>query len=163
VENVSHIREKISRLIAYAQTIRVFGKAAALECQKVAGIAYPNPLLTNIGKHYFADNYHDCVKMVQEIAGGLVVTAPAEKDYLNPATQGYIEKYLGAKEGVSAANRLRLFKLIMDLTASEYAGLWLVVTLHGEGSLEAQRLAAYREFDLQSCTQFVKEVANIRE
>lgn len=162
VENASHIRDKISRLIAYAQTIRVFGKAAALECQKVAGIAYPNPLLTNIGKHYFADNYHDCVKMVQEIAGGLVVTAPAEKDYLNPATRGYIDKYLGAKEGISAADRLRLFKLIMDLTASEYAGLWLVVTLHGEGSLEAQRLAAYREFDLQSCTAFARQVANIR-
>ena len=53
--------------------------------------------------------------------------------------------------------RLRLFNLIKDLTASEFGGYNYVVSLHGEGSLEAQTLTTYRDYDLERCKKLVLE------
>ena len=48
-----------------------------------------------------------------------------------------IEKYLGGKAGIQTEHRLRLVKLIRDLTTA-YED---VLTIHGEGSFAAQRLS----------------------
>ena len=65
------------------------------------GIAVPSVTLTNIAKHHFARNYHAMVQNLQDIAGGLLVTAPFRKDWENVATRGYLDHYLGGVEGVS--------------------------------------------------------------
>lgn len=163
VANASHIRAKITQLIQYAETIRVFARAAARDPEYHAGLACPNALLANMGKYFFADGYHDAVKIVQEIAGGATVTSPSSRDLENPETREYVEKYFGGVEGVPTENRLRAFKLIMDMTASEYAGNWFLATLHGEGSLEAQRLSMYRQYDVKRCVDLARQAAGIRE
>ncbi|MHA2429103.1 MAG: 4-hydroxyphenylacetate 3-hydroxylase family protein, partial [Candidatus Hermodarchaeia archaeon] len=151
VANASHIKSKITKLIQYAESIRVFGRAAAREAEMYSGLACPNALLANMGKYNFASGYHDAVRIVQEIAGGSVVTSPTSLDLENPETSEYVERYFAGREGVSGKERLRVLKMIMDMTASEYAGNWLLATLHGEGSLEAQRLAMYRQYDIERC------------
>ena len=164
VGRVSHIRDKVTQIIIYAETIRTFTKAAARECIITEnGIAYPNPLLCNMGKHFFATHYHESIKAVQEIAGGLVVTGPTEADYKNPATRDYIETYLAGRKGVKTEDRLRVMKLIRDLTATGYAGEGYVGTLHGEGSIEAQKISLYREYDIGRCVDYVKELLKIDE
>lgn len=161
VAKAPHIRAKITQLIQYAETIRVFGRASAREAEYYAGIACPNALLANMGKYIFASGYHDAVRAVQEIAGGVTVTGPASLDYENPDTREYIERYFGGVEGVPTEHRLRAFKLIMDMTASEYAGNWMLATLHGEGSLEAQRLSMYRQYDVKRCVKLAQMAAGI--
>jgi 4-hydroxybutyryl-CoA dehydratase/vinylacetyl-CoA-Delta-isomerase len=162
VGRVSHIRDKITQIIIYAETIRTFTKAAARECVITeTGIAYPNPLLCNMGKHFFATHYHESIKAVQEIAGGLVVTGPTEADYRNPATRDYIETYLAGREGVKTEDRLKVMKLIRDLTATGYAGEGYVGTLHGEGSIEAQKISLYREYNTRGCVDYVKKLLEI--
>jgi len=162
VGRVSHIRDKITQMIIYAETIRTFTKAAARECIMTEnGMAYPNPLLCNMGKHFFATHYHESIKAVQEIAGGLVVTGPTEADYRNPATQDYIEVFLAGRKGVKTEDRLKVMKLIRDLTATGYAGEGYVGTLHGEGSIEAQKISLYREYDINRCVDYVKEMLKI--
>jgi 4-hydroxybutyryl-CoA dehydratase/vinylacetyl-CoA-Delta-isomerase len=164
VGRVSHIRDKITQIIIYAETIRTFTKAAARECVITeTGIAYPNPLLCNMGKHYFATHYHESIKALQEIAGGLVVTGPTEADYKNPVTRDYIETYLAGKEGVKTEDRLKVMKLIRDLTATGYAGEGYVGTLHGEGSIEAQKISLYREYDTGRCVDYVKKLLEIEK
>lgn len=164
VARASHIRDKITELIIYAETIRTFAKAAALECIITEnGIAYPNPILSNMGKHFFATHYHDSIKAVQEIAGGLVITGPTEADYVNPETKDYIETYLGGRQGVKTENRLKVMKLIRDLTATGYAGEGYIGTLHGEGSIEAQKISLYREYNIERCVQYVKKILKIED
>ena len=48
-----------------------------------------------------------------------------------------MEKYLAGREGVPTESRLRMIKLVRDLTSS-YED---VLTIHAEGSLEAQKLS----------------------
>jgi aromatic ring hydroxylase len=162
VADASHIRNKIAELIAYTECIRAHAKAAALDCKMIEGIAVPNPATINVGKYLFARGFHDAVRNVQDIAGGLTVTIPTEGDWASSQTKPYIEKYLKGAADVSTENRIKLFYLIRDLVAGEGAGEHQVVSLHGEGSLEAQRIAAYREYDLEKCKKLVKQWAGIQ-
>ena len=130
-----HIREKITRLIAYTQTLRALTTQAALACRVAEeGIAVPSPLLVNIAKLHFAENYHAMIGALQDISGGILVTAPGEEDLLNPETRPLIEKYLGGREGVSAADRLRALNMISELTAADFGGYQAVLAIHAEGS-----------------------------
>ncbi len=159
VADASHIREKIARLIQYTETTRACAKAASLECVRhPSGLVIPNPIATNTGKYYFASQYHDAVRLLQDIAGGLIITAPSEKDMHSEETGRYLAKYLAASKACTYKERLRLFYLIRDLTASDFGGYNEVVSLHGEGSLEAQLITTYREYDVASKVSLVKGI-----
>lgn len=163
VDEVAHIRDEIIELVCYADSIRAFRKAAAMEhVIRGPNIACPNPLYTNAGKYYFAANYGKAVERVLDIAGGLVATCPSGRDYDNPETRGYLEKYLGGKEGaLSTKDRMKVFKLIWELCATGMGGFWPVASLHAEGSLAAQRLAMYRELNAKYYTDLVKKSIGI--
>jgi 4-hydroxybutyryl-CoA dehydratase / vinylacetyl-CoA-Delta-isomerase len=162
VSQAKHIRDKIANLITYVTTMRVFARESAREAEMIEDIASPHRLIVNLGKHYFAENFHEMIKHVQEIAGGAVVTAPGVDDWNNPELRPYIEKYYKGADGIATEDRLKALKLIKDITASDEAGLWMVATVHGEGSLEAQRIATYREADLKPYIEYAKRVANIQ-
>jgi 4-hydroxybutyryl-CoA dehydratase/vinylacetyl-CoA-Delta-isomerase len=157
IRRAAHVRDKIVKLIAYAETVRALTKAAAWECKMLDGrIAVPDPVITNMAKWYFANNFHQHVAYLQDIAGGLLVTGPSEEDLRNPETAGYITKYLGGKKGISAEDRLKLFNLIRDLAASDIGGYNEILSIHAEGSLEAQKLAIAMEYDTKPSVEFVK-------
>jgi aromatic ring hydroxylase len=158
IEKASHVREKLMKLIAYTETVRGLSRAAAHDCRIAPnGTAVPNIVQTNLAKYHFANNYHQAVCWVQDIAGGLVVTGPAEEDLENPDTRGYIERLLGGKKGVATRDRLRAFNLVRDLTASDFGGYNELLAIHAEGSLEAQKITIFRDFDLGRCKALAKE------
>jgi aromatic ring hydroxylase len=162
IDQAGHVREKLSRLIAYRETVRALTVAAAHECTlRPPGIAVPNTTITNIAKQYFAENYHAMVQRVQDLAGGLLVTGPGEEDLANPETKADVEKYLGGRKGFGAGNRLRLFNLIRDLFASEIGGYHELLAIHAEGSLEAQKITILRGFDAAACRSFAAECAGL--
>ena len=74
VDCASHVLEKLMQLISYTEMFRALSKAAAVDCTYVDGTALPNSLITNVAKFFLANNYHEMVRCVQDIAGGLVVT-----------------------------------------------------------------------------------------
>ena len=161
ISRASHVREKLMHLINYAETVRALSKAAAVDCAQIDGVAIPNSIITNVAKFYFASNYHQMISYVQDIAGGLVVTGPSEEDVTNPETRDYIEKYLGGAAGVPTLDRLKLVNLIRDLTASDFGGYNELLAIHAEGSLEAQKITIYREYDLERCKSLAKQAAGI--
>jgi 4-hydroxybutyryl-CoA dehydratase/vinylacetyl-CoA-Delta-isomerase len=122
-------------------------------------MAVPNPVTTNIAKYHFAHNYHDVVKNIQDLAGGLLVTAPTYKDYQLPELQGYIDKYLGARKEFSTEQRLRMFDLIRRLTSADLE----TICLHGEGSPMAERMTIYMEARqvMAECKKLAEEMAGI--
>jgi 4-hydroxybutyryl-CoA dehydratase/vinylacetyl-CoA-Delta-isomerase len=161
VEKVAHVREKLTWLTQYTEATEVLGRAACEHCafEPESGLVYPNPMIANIAKLHFADNWHQGIKYLQDIAGGIVATAPSAADYANPATHDMIEKYLGAKAGVPTEHRLRLIKFIRDL-GSSYED---VITLHAEGSLAAQRLSIHALAEFHRYKAAVKRAARIND
>lgn len=157
VSNVTHVRDKITELIAWTETTRGLLIAASIEHKTVPpGIAVPNVILTNIAKHHFARNYHMMVQNLQDIAGGLLVTAPHREDWENEETRGYLDHYLGGVEGVSGTRRARAMKLIRDIAASGFGGYQEILSIHAEGSLAAQRITIFRDYDVNRCVEIVR-------
>ncbi len=139
IQKKPHVREKLTWLVMYTEAVETLGRAAVEQCVSEAGseLVYPNPMIANICKFYFADNWHQATKYIQDIGGGIIVTAPSSKDFFNPETHELMEKYFGGTADTPTEYRLRMSKLIRDLTSC-YED---VLTIHAEGSLEAQKLS----------------------
>ncbi|MGB8647627.1 MAG: 4-hydroxyphenylacetate 3-hydroxylase N-terminal domain-containing protein [Anaerolineae bacterium] len=159
VAGAPHVQEKITDIVIYLQTLRALTYAACYNYVVYGGIPVPNPVTTNIAKYHFANNYHQIVKIIQDLAGGLVVTAPTYQDYLLPELHDDIDKYLGGVAGVSTENRLRMFDLIRRITGADRE----TITLNGEGSLQAQRMTILTEArqEIAACKKMVQEQAEI--
>jgi aromatic ring hydroxylase len=160
VERAGHVRDKAAWLIAYAEGLRALTQMAAHRCRVHApGIAVPDPLTVNVAKLHFATNYHAAVARVQDVAGGLLVTGPAEED-LGAAELGeHLRRYLGGRLGTDAEARLRALNLAADLTASDFGGYQEVLAVHAEGSIEAEKLTVLRNYDHAAAKAYARQLA----
>ncbi|HEY1511118.1 MAG TPA: 4-hydroxyphenylacetate 3-hydroxylase N-terminal domain-containing protein [Solirubrobacteraceae bacterium] len=164
VASVSHIREKITQLIRMERSIWALGVAASLESHsREPGYQIPDPVLTNAGKHVCMESHFTACRLLLEIAGGAVTTAPLLEDLQAPDIKPLVEKYFRGADPDSAWERLRVFKLIRDLAASEYSGYWNTEIIHGSGSPAAEVLAMYRETDLDACKALVARALQGRD
>ncbi|HJX03896.1 MAG TPA: 4-hydroxyphenylacetate 3-hydroxylase N-terminal domain-containing protein [Dehalococcoidia bacterium] len=161
IEKASHVVDKLTWLIQYTEAVEILGRAACEHCitESDSDLVYPNPMIANICKLYFADNWHQATKYIQDIAGGIVATVPSAKDYFNPETHDLMEKYFGGKDGIPTEHRLRAVKLVKDLTSS-YED---VLTIHAEGSLAAQKLSIFAGADFERYKAAAKRAARIND
>jgi aromatic ring hydroxylase len=162
VADARHIQDKLADLVQWAELIYSAGVAAALESRTAGpGTAVPDPVKTNAGKNFSGVKFYDALRIVHDIAGGLVVTMPGEADYRSPITQPYLEKYFKGVKGIPTFDRLKLFKFIRDLTASDLGGMWMVESLHGGGSLEAEKIAMRAHYPLDHAKGLVRALARL--
>ncbi len=162
VLRASHVRDKLAKLISFAQICRGMMREAAHECVLMDDIAIPNAELINIAKLHFATGYHQALAWVQDIAGGLLVTGPAAEDLEHPRLGELIDKYLGGSPVASTADRLRLMNLIAEITATDFAGYQAVLAVHAEGSIEAEKMTIWREHDVAPRIEYAKWLAGIK-
>ncbi|MDZ4824938.1 MAG: 4-hydroxyphenylacetate 3-hydroxylase N-terminal domain-containing protein [Actinomycetota bacterium] len=146
VLGAGHIKEKLTQLVIYAETVRTLTEAAAIRGRTGAhGICRPDSGTTNLAKYTFASRYHDAVRMVQECAGALLVTGPGGDDWDSPEVRPVLEKYFGA--AAPAGERLAMMNMISDLTVREYGGYQTILAVHAEGSIEAEKMQILREYN----------------
>ncbi len=163
VAKTSNVRNKLIELAMYIESMGVYSRMACYEHHTEEGIAYPSPLHCNVGKYLFAENYHAMIKNVQEITGGIGGTCPSIEDYNSPELHEKLERFLCGRSGVPTEHRLRVVKLVRDLTASCDAGGHMFGTIHGEGTLEAQRMMVLRDFDMQPAIRLARKAAGLEE
>ena len=145
IDRAGHVRDKLTWLGGYAETVRGLTELAALRCETEEGIAFPHVFTTNMAKWTFARDFHRALETVQDLAGGLLATGPAGADWVSPEVRPLLEKYLC---GAWPANqRLALLNLIGDLTTRLYGGYQAVLAIHAEGSVEAEKLAMFRAYN----------------
>jgi 4-hydroxybutyryl-CoA dehydratase/vinylacetyl-CoA-Delta-isomerase len=163
IERVGHVRGKLSELAAYVETLKALTRAAAKDPVMHGEIAVPNPLIANMAKLHFASNYHHVIKLIQDICGGIITTAPTYKDWTNPDTREYLEHYLGGSDRFTTEQRLRLIELAHRMVASAEHGHMEVTTVHAEGSMEAQKMMILFESPLAQYADMAKRAAGIKE
>ncbi|MGE0543477.1 MAG: 4-hydroxyphenylacetate 3-hydroxylase N-terminal domain-containing protein [Dehalococcoidia bacterium] len=157
IARAAHVRDKLIQLISYAETLRALTHHAALKGkERQLGIWVPDALTVNMAKYHFAHHYHQAVQHVQDIAGGLLVTAPGAEDMENPDLRPILERYYGGRDGVSARDRLAALNFVKDLTSSDYGGYQEVLAIHAEGSLEAEKLMIARSYNAPRTVELVK-------
>ena len=162
IHKASHIQEKISDLVFYAEMLRM-SLDHAVRNYKVTetGMVYPDPMAVNVGKFYGASNWHNMVQKLHDMSGALVLTLPTEADYRNEEVTKTLDKYLHTKNDVIVEDRMRVYNLIRDLTADSFGGWELVTTLAAGGGLAAQRIVTMREYDLDGAKDVARQAAGI--
>jgi 4-hydroxybutyryl-CoA dehydratase/vinylacetyl-CoA-Delta-isomerase len=93
-----------------------------------------------------------------DIAGGLVGTLPSGKDLKHSEVGKYVEKYLRGVAGVPTEDRMRMTRLIENMVLGVS---YLVESMHGAGSPQAQRIVIFRQADLEAKKELSKVLAGI--
>ncbi len=119
----------------------------------------PDPGTTNLAKYTFATGYHEAVRIVQECAGGLLVTGPGGEDWDSAEVRPVLEKYFRA--AAPAAERLAMMNTIADLTVHDFGGYQAVLAVHAEGSIEAEKMQILREYDKDRAVNRARYLAGL--
>jgi 4-hydroxybutyryl-CoA dehydratase / vinylacetyl-CoA-Delta-isomerase len=150
----------IAELITYSEMIRMGLDYACRNFETTpSGMIFPNTLAINAAKYYYAANYHQTVRYLHDLGGGLVLTLPLESDLRNEESGKYIRKYLHTKPGVDVEQRMRVYNMIRDLTADAYGGWQFVVALQAGGGLPAQRLMMNRTYNMKRAKEIALKAA----
>ena len=120
-------------------------------------------LLANVCKQNVTRFPYEIVRLAEDIAGGLMVTAPSEKDLRDPKIGPYIDKYLRGVNNVSTENRLKILRLIENLSLGTAAVGYRTESMHGAGSPQAQRIMISRQGNLRMKKALAKAIAHIEE
>ena len=154
----SHVKEKLNEMIHMEETLYACSLASSAEGKPTASGAYfVDPLLANVGKHNVTKLIYDIDRLAQDIGGGIIATMPSESDLKNPDIGHYVEKYLHGIEGVSTEDRMRIARLIENMTG----GTALVESMHGAGSPQAQKVMYSKLSSLEQKKQFAAHIAGL--
>jgi 4-hydroxybutyryl-CoA dehydratase/vinylacetyl-CoA-Delta-isomerase len=158
----SHIREKIIDMIQLNETLMSCSLACAYEGHReAAGTYFVDTLRANVCKLNVTRFPYDIARLAQDIAGGLIVTMPSEKDLNHPKIGRYVAKYLKGVDGVPVENRVRILRLIENLTAGLGAACYLAESMHGAGSPMAQRIMIGRQSNIERMKASARRLCGI--
>lgn len=160
----SHVKDKIIEMTHLNETLYACGIACSAEGRKTeSGNYLIDLLLANVCKQNVTRFPYEIVRLAEDIAGGLVVTAPSEKDFRDEKLGKYIDKYFKGVDGVSTENRLRILRLIENLALGTAAVGYRTESMHGAGSPQAQRIMISRQGNLEHKKALAKKLAHIEE
>lgn len=164
VERASHIRDKLVEMAHLNETIYGGGIASSHESfQRPAGNWENDGLLANVCKHNVTRFPYEIGRLAQDLAGGAVVTLPSQADFESEEVGALLEKYFAGRSGVPTEWRVRVLRLIENMTMGRNAVGYLTESLHGAGSPQAQRVQIARQMDLEQKKGFARRLAGIDE
>ncbi len=164
VEAVSHIKDKLVEMTHLNETIYATGIASSYQSKPTKSGAYLNDdMIANVCKHHVTKMPYEIGRLAQDLAGGLVVTLPSEKDFRSEEVGHLLEKYLKGRADVSTENRMRILRLIENMTLGRNAVGYLTESMHGAGSPQAQRIQIARQMQIDFKKGLARELAGIDE
>ncbi|MBX8935464.1 4-hydroxyphenylacetate 3-hydroxylase family protein [Enterococcus gilvus] len=164
VAKASHIKDKIIEMNHLNETLYSCGIACSCQGKKTAsGNYYVDTLLANVCKQNVTRFPYEISRLAEDIAGGLMVTLPSQLDFDNPELRPYIDKYLKGIDGVSTEDRMRILRLIENMTLGAAAVGYRTESMHGAGSPQAQRVMIARQANVEHKKECAKKIAGIKE
>jgi 4-hydroxybutyryl-CoA dehydratase/vinylacetyl-CoA-Delta-isomerase len=159
-DRASHTRDKLVEMVHLTETL--YCCSIACSCQGYAlpaGSYMADPLLANVTKLNVTREIYEIARLAQDIAGGILATAPSEMDWKDERVGKYVEKYMKGVAEIPTETRLRLLRLIEGMTC----GTALVESMHGAGSPQAQRIMIERQANFERKKRLAEKLAKIGE
>lgn len=164
VPKASHIKDKIIEMNHLNESLYSCGIACSCEgCATKAGNYYVDTLLANVCKQNVTRMPYEITRLAEDIAGGLMVTMPSQQDFDNEKLKPYIEKYLKGTADVPTEDRMRILRLIENITLGTAAVGYRTESMHGAGSPQAQRIMIGRQANVEHKKELAKEIAGINK
>ena len=163
-QKASHIKDKLIEMTHLNETLYCCGIACSAEGKPTeSGNYLIDLLLANVCKQNVTRFPYEIARLAEDIAGGLMVTAPSEKDLKGEVTGPLVEKYFRGVASVSTENRLRALRLVENLTLGTAAVGYRTESMHGAGSPQAQRIMISRQGNIAMKKELAKAIAKISE
>ncbi len=169
-DKASHVKDKLIEMTHLNETLYCCGIACSAEGHATkAGNYQIDLLLANVCKQNVTRFPYEIVRLAEDIAGGLMVTMPSEKDFKsdlkvgrNGETIGEIcNKYYAAREGVKTEDRMRVLRFLENICLGAAAVGYRTESMHGAGSPQAQRIMIARQGNIEGKKQLAKDIAGI--
>jgi len=158
----SHVKDKLIEMVHLNETLYACGIACSAEGTKTASGNYIiNLLLANVCKQNVTRFPYEIARLAEDIAGGSMVTLPSEKDLRHPEIGKVVEKYFKGIASVPTEHRMRVLRLIENLTLGTAAVGYRTESMHGAGSPQAQRIMISRQGNLAQKKELAKAIALI--
>jgi 4-hydroxybutyryl-CoA dehydratase/vinylacetyl-CoA-Delta-isomerase len=90
-----------------------------------------------------------------------MVTMPSEHDLRHPEIGKVVEKYFCGVDSVPVEDRLRILRLIENITLGTAAVGYRTESMHGAGSPQAQRVVIARQGGIEQKKELAKNIAGI--
>jgi 4-hydroxybutyryl-CoA dehydratase/vinylacetyl-CoA-Delta-isomerase len=162
VEKASHIRDKLVEMTHLNETIYSTGIASSYQATQLrSGAFICDDMIANVCKHHVTRFPYEISRLAQDLAGGLMVTMPAEHELRNPEVGDLIRKYLQGRADIPTVDRMKVMRLIENMTLGRNAVGYLTESMHGAGSPQAQRIQIARQMQLEFKKQLAKVLAGI--
>ena len=129
-------------------------------------------LLANVCKQNVTRFPYEIVRLAEDIAGGLMVTMPSEKDFKSDLVVGkngetigdVCNKYFAANAGkCSTEDRMRILRFLENICLGASAVGYRTESMHGAGSPQAQRIMIQRQGNIEGKKQLAKHIAGIHK
>ncbi|WPK69179.1 4-hydroxybutyryl-CoA dehydratase/vinylacetyl-CoA-Delta-isomerase [Eubacterium callanderi] len=172
IEKASAIKDKLIEMTHLNETMYSCGIACSCEgCQTKAGNYQIDLLLANICKQNVTRFPYEIVRLAEDIAGGLMVTMPSEKDFKSDMSIGkngetigeYCNKFFVANENVDTEDRMRILRFLENICLGSAAVGYRTESLHGAGSPQAQRIMISRQGNIEGKKCLAKKIAGISQ
>jgi 4-hydroxybutyryl-CoA dehydratase/vinylacetyl-CoA-Delta-isomerase len=161
-QKASHIKDKLIEMTHLNETLYSCGIACSSQGWKTKSGSYMiDLLLANVCKQNVTRFPYELTRLAEDIAGGLMVTAPSEKDLRHEKLGPYIDKYLRGVDSIPTEDRLRILRLIENLTLGTAAVGYRTESMHGAGSPQAQRIMIARQGNIEQKKTLAKAIAKI--
>lgn len=158
----SHVKDKLIEMIHLNETLYACGIACSAEgYQTAAGNYQIDLLLANVCKQNVTRFPYEITRLAEDIAGGLMVTMPSQKDFHNPEVGAYCEKYLKGVASVPTEDRMKVLRLIENMCLGTAAVGYRTESMHGAGSPQAQRIMIQRQGNLAQKKELAKAICRI--
>ncbi len=164
VEEASHIKDKLVEMNKLNETIYATGIASSLQGSSTkSGNFINDDLLANVCKQHVTKETYEIGRIAQDLAGGLVGSMPSGIDFNEGTMSEDLKKYLKGKKDIKSEDRVKILRLIENMTLGRNAVAYLTESLHGAGSPQAQRVQIRRRVDIEEKKDFAKKLSGIIE
>ena len=158
----SHLKDKLIEMVHLNETLYACGIACSSQGSCTASGTYLIDLmLANVCKQNVTRFPYEIARLAEDIAGGLMVTMPSEQDFRHPQIGKYVEKYLKGIESVPTEHRMRLLRLVENITLGTAAVGYRTESMHGAGSPQAQRIMIARQANMDHKKKLARVLAGI--
>lgn len=163
-QKANHIKDKLIEMTHLNETLYCCGIACSAEGYPTAAGNYQiDLLLANVCKQNVTRFPYEITRLAEDIAGGLMVTMPSEKDFNHPKLGPVCEKYFSGVDGVATKNRMRVLRLIENMTLGTAAVGYRTESMHGAGSPQAQRIMISRQSNTEHKKELAKRICGINK
>jgi len=158
----SHVKDKIIEMTHLNETLFSCGIACSAEGVKMpAGNYQIDLLLANVCKQNVTRFPYEIARLAEDIAGGLMVTMPSAQDLFAEKTGPWVEKFLVAQCDTPTIDRMRVLRLVENLTLGAAAVGYRTESMHGAGSPQAQRIMIARQSNVEHKKQLARDLAGV--